>query len=115
MLLNSRARGRGSAVEVAPPEAAQVKIHDPWALPAAEPIPEFDVALDEPEPPDVDADTEWAKTPAPYLVTPTALRSASAAAEQGDSAGGQFEHAKYYSEYRQPDDLRRARAEGLKP
>jgi hypothetical protein len=115
MLLNIKARVRGSAVEVAPPEAAQAKIHDPWSLPAAEPIPEFDVALDEPEPPDVEADTEWAKKPAPYLVSPTALRSASAAAEQGDSEGGQFEHAKYYAEYRKRDELRRARAEGLKP
>src|SRR5260370_7865175 len=105
MLLNSRARGRGSAVEVAPPEAAQVKIHDPWALPAAEPIPEFDVALDEPEPPDVDADTEWAKTPAPYLVTPTALRSASPAAKQGHSPAAPFHHPKYYSQSPKPNPL----------
>jgi hypothetical protein len=117
MLLNIKPRARTSSTERAPPGAAHARIHDPWAMPPEEPIPEIDVALDEPEPPapDLDEDNEWAEKPAPYLVTPTMLRSASAAAEQGDPAGGQFEHAPYYAEYRKRDELRRARAEGLKP
>lgn len=105
MVLNVKARRRPD--EPAPPEAAAVVAHDPWAMPAVEEIPELDVQIDEPAPPisvlPSPAIDEWDVNPAPYEVPPT------------ETAEAPFSNDEYYRQYRKREEARKARAEGRKP
>jgi hypothetical protein len=110
LVLNFKPRTPKASRETAPPEAVLAKIKDPWELPPPEPIPERDVAVNEPAPPPPEPDEtdEWAERPAPYVVWPEAGRAP-------DKPTDGFTHAGYFDEYRKRQEAREARAEGRKP
>jgi hypothetical protein len=101
MVLNVKGRRKREEDTPPPPEAADAIVHDPWAAPAPDEVPELDVEMDEPPP---DPDDEWATNPVPYSVPapePAAIAEPPA-----------FSHEQYYADYRKREELRKARAEG---
>jgi hypothetical protein len=116
LVLNVKRRKRG---ETPPPEAKHVKVHDPWALPREDPIPEVDVEVEpDPVPAVRDEWDEW-RNPSPYSVAAGTEGEVAAQADPSPSkatANPQiFNHEQYYAEYRKREEERRARAEGRKP
>jgi hypothetical protein len=120
LVLNVKQRKRAVSGEVVPPEAAQAKVYDPWALPRPEPIPEMEVDVEEEPPPPAPAwdDDEW-RNPTPYQVAPSSPEPEKAGATATGAAASTespvFNHEKYYAEYRKREEERKARAEGRKP